>query len=88
MPSDGRCNSTAYTTKEGYYVCQNTVLNLGCDNTYFDGDYYYGKSMFTCPLPPVGRALRGGEQERGKRGGIRGGGALGGRFNDNRGMHV
>ena len=78
MSSVGSCFSTVYTTKGGYNTCNNAVLNMGCDYNSFEGVDSYGKCMFTCHLPPVGRSMGGGGQGRGKMvgGGIGGVGVL------------
>ena len=60
MSSAGSCYTTAYTTKEGYNTCRNAVINMGCDYSSFEGVDSYGKCVFTCHLPPVGRSMGGG----------------------------
>ena len=63
-------------------MCWNAVLNMGCDSTYFDGVDYYGKCMFTCPLPPAVRAFVKRRAREGKEDwwGIRGVGVGGEKF--------
>ena len=70
-------------------MCQDAVLNMGCDYNAFEGVDYYDKCTFTCFLPSAVRAMGGGGQERGKRGGgvFGDGDMVGGGSNNNTGMH-